>query len=1285
VTRGAGVGADPAFDALVEALLGRLRGGETLDAEALAAEHPAHADRLRALVPVLALVERLKAPSTPARVPEAAPVASALPADVPERLGRWRLHREIGRGGMGRVFDATDEDGRRAAVKVVHAHLLAVPGMVERFLREAEAGRRIDHPRVVRTLDAGRARVLGVDTPWLALEHVEGRNLRQLLDETGGLSERLACAIGQGVAEALAAVHRAGLVHRDVKPENVLITPREEIRLMDLGLALARDGALRLSGTGDFVGTLLYAAPEQVLGEPVGPAADLYALGLLLVELVAGKHPGTVAPLAPPGAAAVASALRGAAEVSPFYEALANALLEVSPERRLGDAARVAAILRDGEDSPWWRGQASGGGVARRIVVDRSVPLVGRETQMAHLEDAWASALRGEGRVVLLEGDAGLGKSRLVNDWLERVERSGVAGLRMALAEHARGNGDEEVLPLSAALRDAIGPGDLKERLGALLAGGESLAHPLAEALKGRAPIGTSILPEASRATAHRLLLRGLAREGPLVVVAEDLDEATDESHRLFLALARAVEHQRVVLVGTAGPGLSSSLLDGLRALPFAEIVGLDPLGRDEAHDLFLAAVGDAPTTAPWHDAVRGAGGNPLCLLEWARAARGAPEGLDSQPVPDVLRRLLERRVAALDAESAHLLAVAACAGERFAPDVVSAAAGTGRLEGLRRLHRIDREHHLVVADGDAYRFPHALVRTVVHDDLPPALRAEIHGAIAGVLADSPPGPSPGARAAGIVHHALRGTRPLDALPHAEEAIRFLAAAHRPRETAALCEALLALGDALPPPLEALCWVRLGSGRLLFAPSGDVIPALERGLALARALPDDALVLSAALELAAALGQAGRFEESLALQLVGQEYAERLGSPRDRVSATIGLCAALHDLGRFPEAAAAAATAEALARASGDAWEQANASYFVGVVRLARGDPEGARPDLEAAVRGSRAMGDPSLETSAVTALSNADFIEGRLDASLEHLDRLVAIARDQGELRAELVTRLNLATVELALGRLREARDAAARALASAQRADLASIVVHARAVLAWAAVLLGDWGDACAEFAEAEAAAASAGSPVLEAKIVGRHLLLLAWSGRFEEAEALHATHVRRAEDAGAARERLALQEGLAEVHAARGDAARAAIVLEGVLAETHRRALSQEAARVSLTLGIARRDLGDDDEARRLLEAARDAADRMGMRGVAALARVHLATLPGADRVLGRVALTEHGDAMGVHPRMRATVALAAVTQDPALHRAAAQDLDRLIASLPEPLREPSRTRVPLHRGL
>ena len=205
-----------------------------------------------------------------------------------ERLGPYAILRELGSGAMGTVYEARDADGVRVALKVVHPHLLSHEGFRERFLREANVGRRIHHPNVIRTLDAGE-----VDgRPYIALEFVVGGTLDDLRQELGRVPETLCRHIGTHAARGLDAIHAEGIVHRDVKPENILITPDHDVRLMDLGLARSSTGTDRVTLTGQFVGSPAYCPPEQFMGEAVLDArSDLYSLGVTLYELATGERP----------------------------------------------------------------------------------------------------------------------------------------------------------------------------------------------------------------------------------------------------------------------------------------------------------------------------------------------------------------------------------------------------------------------------------------------------------------------------------------------------------------------------------------------------------------------------------------------------------------------------------------------------------------------------------------------------------------------------------------------------------------------------------------------------------------------------------------------------------------------------------------------------------------------------------------------------------------------------------------------------------------------------------
>ena len=1264
---------DEAFARLAEAWACALREGRAEPPEAVARAHPAHAERILALFPVLALVERAKASRVSGPAPEPPPPPVAPPVGAPEGLpatvGPFRVVRELGRGATGRVLEALGPDGSRAAVKVVHPHLRSDPATVARFLREAEAGRRVRHPGVVRTLDAGRAVVDGLETPWIAMEAVDGRDLRAVLAEAGPVGERFARVVGAAVADALAAVHAAGLVHRDVKPENVVVTAREDVRLADLGLALLRDEATRLSATGAFVGTLLYAAPEQLRGATVGPEADLYALGGLLAELVSGRAPAAAAlgdgPRPP---------LRTLADVSPCFEAVVEGLLAPAPADRLGDAARVATILREGEASAWWRARAPS---APRRAGDGGVPFVGRDTELARLDDAFEGARRGRGRVVVVEGEAGLGKSRLVHTWLERLRARGAAGLRAAVA--AAEDGDGTVPSLAPALRALVGEDDLEARLAVRLDEGRRLAPALAASLRGEPAAAT--VPEPSLHAAYRLLVRGLAREGPLVLVVEDADRAPGPTQRLVAALARAVGAEPVMLVVTAAALGSGELGEALRALAHTEVVVLDPLGRDAAHDLFLAAVGGGPTTAPWHEAVRAAAGNPLFLLEAARAARTSA---DAAPAPG-LRGVVARRLRGLDAPEHHLLAVAACAGDPFDPLVACEAAGERPLAGLQRLHRLDRDHRLLVADGERYRFRHAAVRDAVRAALPPALRRAIHGALAVATATGPGDDALGARAYAVASHHLEGGTPVAAVPFADAALRHATERRAPREVARLARALLDLGEALPPVVEARAVVALGVAYLTFEDPSASVPTLESGLALARSTGDLALVGYAASQLAAALADAARQHDALEVLTVAEDAAVRAGSARDRAAALSGRAATLLDLSRLPEAEAVAHEAVAVAETTDDAWCRATAAYHLGVVRLERGDSVGARAPLEHAAREAEALGDTSLETSARTALGKLAYLSGRLDASRLHLDRLVALARDEGRLRAELISRNNLASLDTSLGRAGEAHAAFAQVRAACRERGFPDIEAHAAFGVGATAMALGRLAEADAAFAEVEGAAASIGRSVLFARAAARWGVLLAWAGRPDAAEAVRARAEASVRGAGASREAMLLAEVAAATHDAAGRAEEAADAYAALARDAERAGLRLDFARLTLRTGVARAEAGDEAAAARLLDDAARTADESGADEVAALARAHRAALGGADAVVGVVTLRARRDVVAVASRMRAAAALARATGDPSLWRDARADLDRLIVGAPPSWRDGLVEAVPLHRAV
>jgi eukaryotic-like serine/threonine-protein kinase len=204
--------------------------------------------------------------------------------------GRYELERMIAGGGMGAVWRAVDRRlDRPVAVKLLRRSLASDPAFVERFRREARAAAALSHPNVAGVFDYGEHE----GEAFIVMELVEGENLAERLAREGPLPWPRALGIAEQVARALAAAHAHGLVHRDVKPANILLnqgTHPPAVKVTDFGIARA-EAAVTLTGTGAVLGSAAYVAPEQASGSQVGPAADLYGLGCVLFEMVTGRPP----------------------------------------------------------------------------------------------------------------------------------------------------------------------------------------------------------------------------------------------------------------------------------------------------------------------------------------------------------------------------------------------------------------------------------------------------------------------------------------------------------------------------------------------------------------------------------------------------------------------------------------------------------------------------------------------------------------------------------------------------------------------------------------------------------------------------------------------------------------------------------------------------------------------------------------------------------------------------------------------------------------------------------
>lgn len=260
---------------------------------------------------------------------------------------RYELRDRLGQGGAGTVWRGHDRALDRAvAVKLLHADLAEDPDAVTRFRTEATAAAKLTHPNAVLVYDLGRDE----DDDYLVMELVDGVNLADILRD-GPLLAGLAAAIGRQVASALGTAHAAGVVHRDVKPGNVLVTTGGDAKLADFGIARALGASTaRLTRTGTVLGTARYLAPEQLRDEPIDARADVYALGLVLHEVLTGRAPFGEGSAVEVAARRLTTTLPSVTEladgVPPALDDVIQWATRVDPQDRPADGAELARALR---------------------------------------------------------------------------------------------------------------------------------------------------------------------------------------------------------------------------------------------------------------------------------------------------------------------------------------------------------------------------------------------------------------------------------------------------------------------------------------------------------------------------------------------------------------------------------------------------------------------------------------------------------------------------------------------------------------------------------------------------------------------------------------------------------------------------------------------------------------------------------------------------------------------------------------------------------------------------
>lgn len=677
---------------------------------------------------------------------------------------------------------------------------------VDQLLAEARAAAALAHPFICSIYEISTVD----ERPCIAMEYVRGETLERRLRRAGALSLTEGLRVADEIAEALEAAHQRRVVHRDLKPANVMLTQDQHIKVMDFGLAarLPAVGGSKGDAAGNRAkeeapgmrGTPAYMAPEQIRGEPADRRSDIFAFGILLYELLSGTNPFVRSTVLATLTAILDESPRDLHEQSPAIPATVAAVLArmmaKNPAARYQsfadvrmDLRRLAAPLSE----PMTSTPPAAGSEWPR---DSSAAPIGRDAERAQLLQSLNDAVSGRGALVVLGGEAGIGKTRMAGEVLEAARRHGCHTLVGRCYEQS---GTPPLIPYievlehafrlmpASVFREAIGPSapELATLLPELHRLFPELAPPmdLPPQMRQRF-LFTNVLD---------FLTRG-SRVSPLVILLDDLQWADEPTLQLTQHLAQHLSQLRILVVATLrdaeaaaqqpAKGTFQQLFDRVSGQPRvatpqavkgavnqlisqgkARMVALRPLTEGDVRDLLTALMREAPPPSLVRKFFDQTGGNPFFVSELfrhvkdeglfdARTARRRNLELWEVPLPESVRLVLERRLQRVSAETQNVLKAAAIIGRDFELDLLEAIVEVDEERLMSALDEAEQARLLKGPTGRqdlTWRFTHQMICQAMTETMPARRRQRLHLRVAAALEQLDA--SPGAHVSTIAHH----------------------------------------------------------------------------------------------------------------------------------------------------------------------------------------------------------------------------------------------------------------------------------------------------------------------------------------------------------------------------------------------------------------------------------------------------------------------------------------------------------------------------------------------------
>jgi len=681
-----------------------------------------------------------------------------------ERLqnGRYAVLKKLGEGGKGIIYKARDTVlNRVVAIKMLKSAVLSEEAY-SRFMREAQAVAKLNYPNIVSIYDIGKEG----EKQFFVLEFVDGMSLRELMGTypEGKCDIQTILRTGIDVCSALQYAHSQGVLHRDIKPENILITEEGTAKLMDFGLAKML-GEPGITQEGIIVGTVAYVAPEIALGKGADARSDLYSFGAVLYETVTGRSPFTGEDPVKIIFSHIHDYPVSPSRLNPKVpQALAECvmkLLEKEPAKRYQTAVDLLKVLREIAE-----------GFLREVLVPshkpsivvpsprpsavREVQLINRVEEMSLLREAVDRAVRGEGGLVFLYGEAGIGKTRLARELGAYARLRGMQVLYGRCPALFRMDGVPPYVLWSEVIKDYLqvcSPEQLYKVIG-YYPGEVCKLVPEVKQKLGTIPQSLPISPEHERDRLFEAVsqfMTNISKESPLLVVLDDL-QWTDQSSLLLLHyLARGVYREPLLLLGAYRDTdiderhPLSPVLTELNRERLLQSAQLKRISFDDVSEMIKQILEQDDVPREFCELVyEKTRGNPFFVEEVIKSLKEEEviyreenkwkiKEVSRIEFPKTVKSVVKKRISRLDDECQNVLTMASFVGKDFTFEALCGVTGIEEnklLEMMEKTLRTELIKEKIIRGEDVYSFADIIVRDVVHEEVSHLRHKRLHSVV---------------------------------------------------------------------------------------------------------------------------------------------------------------------------------------------------------------------------------------------------------------------------------------------------------------------------------------------------------------------------------------------------------------------------------------------------------------------------------------------------------------------------------------------------------------------------